>query len=195
MSSLSPGSASARARWFDIFDFLTRRSFFQLCVDWKKVSQSSIRKVFTMCKGFYAPTWLKLHSLKQDELFDLVKISRERDTEWQDKKDKDTGKMVKVKRDAPPTSRKLELEMDWLQKYVDVELTKRKKEQKLARGGHGQAKAPPQKKAKRNDKADPKASVSHPNYSSIKTYAEECLRRVLRKRNLLRPGKEKGRRK
>ncbi|GAA5978656.1 hypothetical protein JCM5350_002468 [Sporobolomyces pararoseus] len=100
-----------------------KAALFQLLTDWKTVNQTSIRNAFNSeeCGQFYAPTWLKLHELKKAGVIDLMELKRARDMEWKEVVDKETGKRKKVKKEEPMLSRKLDLEMDWLQAYTKSE--------------------------------------------------------------------------
>jgi len=95
----------------------------------------------------------------------LIKLTgRDRDIDYRETKNKETGGISKkVKREGPKSSRKLELEMDWLQKYVTHELKgKKKKKQQVGgknanRAGGGQS---PQKKKVKLNESGKKAIVS-----------------------------------
>ncbi|GAA5965954.1 hypothetical protein JCM3765_004131 [Sporobolomyces pararoseus] len=105
-----------------------KAAIFQLFIDWKSVHQTAIRNAFNSeeCGQFYSPTWLKLHELKKTNVIGLMEIKRKRDMEWKEVVDKETGKRKKVRKEDPALSRKLELEMDWLQAYTRTEEFRKK---------------------------------------------------------------------
>lgn len=85
-------------------------------MDFNTTNESQIRNTFKLdsCGQLYAPTWLKLHTIKKSE--DHIKLTKgERNVDKRRTKD---GKWVD--RDAPEIPRKLELEMDWLLKYIST---------------------------------------------------------------------------
>ncbi|GAA5841801.1 hypothetical protein JCM5353_007773 [Sporobolomyces roseus] len=123
-----------------------KTAWYQLCTDYSTTHESQIRHTFKLesCGELYAPTWLALRKIKKS--VDHIKLTRgERNMDKRKTKD---GKWVD--RVTPEIPRKLELEMNWLEKYV---MTDTVSDLLVTEGGYGKG------KGKAKDKGKGKATV------------------------------------
>ncbi|GAA5869898.1 hypothetical protein JCM16303_001834 [Sporobolomyces ruberrimus] len=125
---------------------------FQLRADYNKVNEAQIRFVFKSdaCRELYAPAWLRLLAIKKKGELILVEKARDMDNKLAQK----TGK--KVPREQPESSRKLELEMNWLMKYRLSDEVKGAGKGKGKGKGKGEVAGKGKGKAKEKDSQPPK---------------------------------------